>query len=139
MVYICIGEEMTYPQEKLITVWECGHGHEHKTLKAAQVCMARHTPSHTKLNYQARNREAVLLRLEGLTYKAIGEHFGLSSHGHFMYVYNRELRRLRHPRWLKLFSDPEQVVARGVVEDKVILKKLFLRKWSEQDRKAVVE
>ncbi len=122
-----------YPQMKLITVWDCGHGHQHKTLRAAQVCMASHTPSQTNLIFQARNREAVLLRLEGLTYKAISEHFEMSSPGHFRNIYNRELRRLRHPRWLKLFSDPEQAVARGKVQDNAILKELFLRKWSEQD------
>lgn len=123
---------MVCPKPKLITVWECGYGHQHKTPEAAQACIDRQSPR-GKGKYTDRNREAVWMRVSGQTYRAISDHFGLSSPSHFRNIYERELRRLRHPRWVKHFSDYEIKVVQGKIEDKTILKALFLRVWRQRD------
>lgn len=128
---------MRYPNARLITVWECGYGHQHKTPMAAQVCIERHVPREPKLNHQARDRKVVLMRLEGMTYKALGGHFGLSP-SRITQIYNSQLRRLRHPHWFEiLFTEQERRVRLGMVEDNVVLKDLFLRLWKKKDGEAM--
>lgn len=126
-------EAAEYPRAKQITVWACGFGHEHKSLEAAKKCIARQAASpHRAGHLSERNREAILMRVAGQTYKAIGERFGVGPNN-FRPVYRRELRRLRHPLWLKGFSDFEKRVVMAEVEAPEILRDLFLRIWAIRD------
>lgn len=127
------------PRAKQITVWLCGHGHNHRSLTAAELCIAKSSPGTRRQNTQ-RNRTIILMRLDGATYKTIGVHFNLSA-SRIPQIYNLEMRRLRHPRtyWFRNFSDEEKDVATGKVPEPDILKGLFLRMWEMIDTEREVQ